>query len=380
MSCTISLEINLIICIKDDEIRAHWAGIIGRYFDKNIKVEFVQIKKVQTYFVDKDDRIEKQIMKIFESNIDSACIFITDYLMNQDTNEARRLILKNLQGKFSNNLYASLVILEKAKRLPDIDLVLSSSCGSNDISDALNLLIARLAYFYRPPAQEFPKNLEIRRISTEQEFFESLELRYNVYNIMGYLEQDLLDMDIKLELTWCDTFSIHFGVFIKMESNLSKLIGTSRLILTHGDTSLGHDWVYAIAKTQPLLSRYLKRQKELLAQFRLPIFHTIPINSEMWHAFKPDARPWAELSRIVVAPNYRGCGISRKLIAATIEEAIKYDVEVILLECLEIHSKMYESLGFKRFNERGLVMGVGKTMVGMHQSYKETCLIAQTDK
>ena len=86
--------------------------------------------------------------------------------------------------------------------------------------------------------------------------------------------------------------------------------------------------------------------------------------------------PWAELSRVIVAPEWRGCGLSRDLIKLVIDTADRMNVERVLLECLEIHKAMYEGVGFTILGQRGEVMGIGKTMIGMQRKRQLASLAA----
>ena len=74
---------------------------------------------------------------------------------------------------------------------------------------------------------------------------------------------------------------------------------------------------------------------------------------------------WAELSRVIVCPKWRGLGLSKKLIRFVLKELGQLGVDSIVLECLEIHVPLYERLGFSSLNQRGASFGIAKTMVGM---------------
>jgi len=53
-----------------------------------------------------------------------------------------------------------------------------------------------------------------------------------------------------------------------------------------------------------------------------------------------------ELSRVVVAPQYRGLGVSRLLVRIAIATAFDLEKSFLLLECVPTHAKMYAHYGF----------------------------------
>jgi GNAT superfamily N-acetyltransferase len=71
--------------------------------------------------------------------------------------------------------------------------------------------------------------------------------------------------------------------------------------------------------------------------------------------FVPDAKvavgDLCELSRVVVAEKFRGCGVSRLLVRACIAAALELKQRYILLECIPQHARMYEKYGFERAGE-----------------------------
>lgn len=56
----------------------------------------------------------------------------------------------------------------------------------------------------------------------------------------------------------------------------------------------------------------------------------------------------AELSRLVVAPcRYRGVGVSRLLVRSVIATTLSLQKNLLLLECIPAHVKMYQDHGFE---------------------------------
>jgi GNAT superfamily N-acetyltransferase len=73
-----------------------------------------------------------------------------------------------------------------------------------------------------------------------------------------------------------------------------------------------------------------------------------------------------ELSRVIVAEEYRGAGVSTRLVEFALSEAARLGVQRIFLECLALHEALYGKRGFRRIpGTAGIVFGVNQTMIGM---------------
>jgi len=192
----------------------------------------------------------------------------------------------------------------------------------------------------------------------------ALKLRYQVYRVMGYLDDAFLRTKVAVELNWCDRISRHFGLFLQSPEGSERLIGTTRLVLTKlPDLEIG-TWYEAIAQSHTALQPLLNRQRQEIAQFRLPALQTLKLNDDLRAEALSNA-PWGEISRVIVPLEWRGCHFADRLVEAAVEAAKKLKVQELFLECLEMHSCMYQKCGFEVIGQRGEVLGVGKTMLGM---------------
>jgi predicted GNAT family N-acyltransferase len=277
--------------------------------------------------------------------------------------------LRDLRDHFASQTYVSVALRCIPRRMPDVDLVIEPYPRPQDWLTGFHLLVKRLNYFI-PPRKDalppLPASSRIRPLDNYDEFCEALKLRRQVYEIMGYLEERFVATTSKLELCWHDSLSLHYGCFVPFRGR-EILAGTCRLILTKPQPGDVGDWCQRLRRTSGKLDRLVKDEQELMATFRLPIFHTMNLNHEM-RAEGESEYPWAELSRVIVGPQWRGYGISSRLIEHALEHADRaVKVECSLLECLEIHQKMYEKYGFSVLGLRGEVAGVGKTMIGMRR-------------
>jgi hypothetical protein len=59
-----------------------------------------------------------------------------------------------------------------------------------------------------------------------------------------------------------------------------------------------------------------------------------------------EASDGSELSLVVVAPRYRGAGVSRLLIRTAIATAMDLGKKFVMLECIPTHADMYGKYGF----------------------------------
>ena len=162
-----------------------------------------------------------------------------------------------MRDEFASYRYVSLAVSPHPARIPDNDLMLPLKCSMEDWISGLQLLVDRLTYYCTPPRRERPAGLDVRPILTLGELLEACKLRYCVYRIMGYLEEEFYDTGCQIELTWCDSISIHFGAFLQSPPSAPKLIATVRLILTRDEDPTVVEWTRAIARTRHELASFL---------------------------------------------------------------------------------------------------------------------------
>jgi len=73
-----------------------------------------------------------------------------------------------------------------------------------------------------------------------------------------------------------------------------------------------------------------------------------------------------ELSRVIVDLEYRGNGISRRLVDLAVQTAARAGVNRLFLECLPSHEQIYERHGFRKLDGiKGTVIDVRRTMIAM---------------
>ncbi len=73
-----------------------------------------------------------------------------------------------------------------------------------------------------------------------------------------------------------------------------------------------------------------------------------------------------ELSRVIVANDHRGTGLSGVLIRFALSVVERLGIHIVYLECIPGHRKLYERHGFRLLDvEQKRVVDVNKTMIAM---------------
>jgi predicted GNAT family N-acyltransferase len=175
-----------------------------------------------------------------------------------------------------------------------------------------------------------------------------------------------------MEVDWCDTISLHFGAYELTREGRDTLVGTARVVVgssqleEHSSLLAAYQrWTTAlVAQDEVLRNRLTNRVLGL----ELPIFHSQDL-SGIFRDVVLHNEVCGELSRVIVGEDYRGTGLSTRLVRTALCEAAKVGVKRMFLECLEVHEPLYRRFSFQKIEGKaGAVIGVNKTMVAM-QSY-----------
>src|SRR5262249_28676081 len=102
-------------------------------------------------------------------------------------------------------------------------------------------------------------------------------------------------------------------------------------------------WCQALAEAEP--DPLFRRKLSAPCLFPLPILQSTDFRGR-WPNAMAEAGDGGEVSRIVVAPRYRGAGVSRVLVRAAIAVAFDLRKRSLMLECAPAHVAMYEKYGF----------------------------------
>lgn len=368
----LQMDLILVVCLKDFHVRAHWLSLLGNLESPRFAVGGINGTQLSVEFVGNLTDAENKITDLFAVRPNLGVILVSDGLIHPGDDwrpEWRATCAaKGLREQFATKLYVSLAVDRLTKSIPDIDLILPTDCDVEKLMSGIQLLLERLQYYALPKKRSRPARIEVRGLKNQNELREAFRLRYRTYQVMGYLGEDAFDNKTQMEVDWCDLSSNQYGAFVDDEGGERKLIATARLIMTRLCDPRYPFWTAAVVRSNPSLRKSQARQQELLAGFKLPIFLTLPLNEQMRQAAMA-THPWAELSRVIVAPAWRGLGISTDLVKLAIHDADERKVEAVLLECLDLHMNMYKNLGFSVLDLRGEVLQVGKTMLGMQRQH-----------
>lgn len=270
---------------------------------------------------------------------------------------------KDLRDTFRQRPFATIAIT-KHRRVPDIDRTVPTHCDQGKWVDTLRLTMKKLLYLDRPAKRQLKKPVVIREVSNhETEMMEYFRLRYNVYKVMGYIDEDVERAPSQMEVNRCDRYAIHIGAF-ERAGGKERLIGTARVMHTGSRESPCSRYVTTLANGDPVLR--LKMQEAMM--MRLPVFQSVrsPRMNQLLSDTLTAEKNCGELSRVIVSEEYRGAGLANLLVKFAIFQANKHNVDPLLLECLPIHERFYNRFGFQKIEgEEGRVIGVEQSMIAM---------------
>ena len=262
-----------------------------------------------------------------------------------------------------------IAIMDEPRRVVDIDRAICRSAKSAQLQELLKLAADKLAYMARPEKREDSRALEVRLIRRQHELLDYFRLRHRIYRIMGYLRQEIECAPSQMEMDWCDSIALHCGAYDRRKGGREILAGTARIVVAssvspqrHADLlAMYKHWVTSLAASDPVLDAAIDQT----LVWELPIFHSQNLGRILKQAVEKE-ETYGELSRVVVAEDYRGGGLSRKLVEFAMKEAARAGVHRLFLECLELHHDLYAQFGFRRMEgAKASVIGVNKTMIAM---------------
>lgn len=294
----------------------------------------------------------------FADTPDLYAVVVSDMLADQGKLDPTA---KGLLEPFGQKPVVTMAVTSDGRRVPDIDRVIKPSADGVELADAFGLIAARLLYIGPTTEHSFRNRFHVRRIDDEYELAKYYKLRHRVYSVMGYMSERKEAVASGLEIDGCDCRAIHLGAFEQCEG-YQELAGTARLLLANAGETHWAAWTRRLLRADRPLA-VLVRNEAL--QLRLPVFQSQHLNDELQDALMHNLL-CAELSRVIVAPEYRGAGLARTLVEAAISEARNAGVHRLYLECLRLHETLYSKFGFQTMPGTGeQVIGVNKSMIAM---------------
>jgi GNAT superfamily N-acetyltransferase len=243
------------------------------------------------------------------------------------------------------------------RRVSDIDWVVGGSpVDCRALMDCVALVARRLWLKAPPPATSGGKAdgggaaaFDVRPVTSLGEFRDCLRLRHKVYDLLGYLPEDVSAAASAIDMDFYDPQSLHF---VAVDSSTRAILGTARLILPGSGGLLAIEDLYTLDRFDDWCERLAS--EEVSPVFRQSLAQGPTAALPLYNAFirerlreKAVMQKCSELSRFVVAPEHRGRRVSRKLFDAVVQGALLHRRRHLLLECAPHHQRLYEKMGFK---------------------------------
>ncbi|WP_411728679.1 GNAT family N-acetyltransferase [Methyloglobulus sp.] len=189
---------------------------------------------------------------------------------------------------------------------------------------------------------QLKNKVTIRELTSTDDFIQYFSLRYKIWRSMGYLSKECDCEDIGLELNYSDRTAYPIGAFTPR----GELIGCARLVFP-----IGHD-----SHHLPLISELVdgKKDDKLTTNYEYPLTMVHPFDIlESLAGFRSyfaclvrDKVKYAEVSRVIVAPEYRGDGLGEVLVDSLLSLARRYSLGLLFLACHEDLHPFYQRCGF----------------------------------
>ncbi|MCI0400637.1 MAG: GNAT family N-acetyltransferase [Gammaproteobacteria bacterium] len=284
--------------------------------------------------------------------------------------KASPLAMQLLEHSWNEGIVLGLVgvVHGEPKHVAGLDCVLGDQPFTPQaLRNAVQKVASRL-WFKLPPWRKAPSSatedaFEAQQITCEEHFRQSLELRYLVYNALGYLDERITSASQKIDLDCYDPMAIHYAVTSR--NSRERVVGTMRLIvpgrrnLPHGTTlfqpaSYGA-WCEQLANAETkrvfrdVLNRPSANSLPLLDSF--DYFAALTDQTMFRDMVMPNQS--CEVSRVVVHPDFRGNKILKLLVDKAIAVASRIRKRYLLLECAPFHEAMYRKYGFQTIEDQG---------------------------
>jgi ribosomal protein S18 acetylase RimI-like enzyme len=376
------MKIELVICVLEDAVDEITLNDLAN-LTKSAQIDYAEEHAEFSFQVVTRCKELKRVIN--DSLLDargSNCLVISDQLISYDAIKQKHIASKTAQALFEQiretNSVCGLIAITRTKIAHvggiDANVVLGENWQDN-LRKRLKEITARL-WYKKPPGNLFHYSgghlfsVETTPVSDQNTLYQSLELRGSVYNSLGYIEH--FDGNPMLEMDAYDLTSLHFVAMDQANGN--RIAGSMRLIIP------GIDEVTRGFNPEVLekLSNYQRWCQDIAATSRDPqwwkilqrgTLNALPVMSAFEYFKVPGQfldidktnmpNNICELSRVIVAPEYRGMGISRLLVNHAISVAKELRRKYLWIECAPHHIKMYEKYGFvvkdyqgNRFYER----------------------------
>jgi predicted GNAT family N-acyltransferase len=236
-----------------------------------------------------------------------------------------------------------------------VDVVVDRSADAKALGEAMQRALLAIRYKIPPAERSFGQtsSIEVRPVDNAAELEKCLALRHGVYKLLGYSYDGADNETDGLELEYYDQSALHFIATVPGDPD--RVAGTARLVVCairvgNGrrlfDTAHIRDKYRGLCEQVAAKSFALKKKLETgSVTAALPLLAAFDYDDLSPRAGDP-VGAFCELSRVVVAEEFRGFGVSRLLVRACIAAAFELQRRHIVLECIPQHVRLYEKFGF----------------------------------
>ncbi len=191
---------------------------------------------------------------------------------------------------------------------------------------------------------------KVRQLAGVAEFKQYFGLRYRVWNMMKFIPDEYNSHATRLELNYSDRTAVPIGCFDRD----GKMVATARLVFPQGRESRFVAVVERIVTEldDPVLNRSFEYPARMMHPFDVlqsfKGFHKFYASLVHRHIRK------AEVSRVIVAPEYRQQGLGQIMVDSLKSLAVKRQLDMLFLACTEDHVPFYQSCGFRLLEGEGM--------------------------
>ena len=364
MTDQLSFKLNLIFLVSTAETRTQLTGTmetLGRR--EPIACTSGVLEFIPDFLPDEQDLL-RRLEVLLQSSEPAALIVVSDRLAVGDGKDRYQPsgLTKSIRDSFRHTPHlCGLVALVEGVEHRTLDIDRTVAMGNLDYEELRNAITktAMGLWMKSPPGFQPLAGIEtgvvqVRLVQSEEELRKCMALRYQIYDLMGYLAEDIANCKAGLEI---DSFDINAVHFIAVIAKTVEIVGTTRLVLQEAPRFVRESIIGAPAQTLALHRGWCQNiandtgNSAFLKRIQHPYFVSLPILQsadfrQRWAKELQDCARGGEISRVVVNPAYRGLGVSRLLMRAAIATAVDLQKSFLLLECVPTHAKMYAHYGF----------------------------------
>ena len=236
-------------------------------------------------------------------------------------------------------------VIHLGSNMPKGAVALDGAIRSNNVKSETRRVV-RLLNYRRPVRRVSPPCApQARLVNSRDDFEASLRLRFNVYDLMGYIPERYRSERTGLEMDNLDKYSLHYVSHLPGEND-DQPVASLRLITRRRQRD-SMRWMAHTLRENP--DRRLKRSVRTSQFQELPVFNAIKCLEEFQAMLQSEEAEYCELSRMVVDESCRGMGLSRQLIELALADARLRGIRCVVLACVPEQVRMYEKYGFLHF-------------------------------